>query len=462
MTTEIRFDPDLIRRYDIAGPRYTSYPTAVQFHEGFDTIAYRRAAATSNSELIPRALSLYVHLPFCHSLCYYCGCTKKVTRHPEHGRAYLKRLETEIALQGELYDSDRGVQQLHLGGGTPTFFDDEQLVRMMAVLGRHFGLLEEGGQHSVELDPRTMDAERLGCLAELGFNRFSLGIQDFDPDVQRAVNRRQSEEETLGLLAEAKRLGAHAVSVDLIYGLPLQTPDRFERTLRTVMEARPDRLSVYNYAHLPGLFRAQRLIREEDLPSPETKLEILGQTIETLTGAGYRYIGMDHFALPEDELSLAQDNGTLQRNFQGYSTHGNCDLVGLGVSSIGQVGDCYVQNRKDIPGWSSELDQGRLPVWRGFALSTEDRLRRLVIGEIMCHGRLAFADIEQRFGIDFADYFARELQALEQQAEDGLVDLDEDGLTVTPSGRLLLRHVGMAFDAYLAPREESSRFSRVI
>jgi oxygen-independent coproporphyrinogen-3 oxidase len=455
MTQQVKFDQDLIQRYDVTGPRYTSYPTAVQFHEGFDHVAYERYVAASNSELIPRPLSLYLHMPFCHSLCYYCGCTKKITRHPEHGETYLKALFREIGMQGKLFDSDRVVEQLHLGGGTPTFHNDEQLT--------HLQLTDrDDREYSIELDPRTVDLERLKSLWDLGFNRVSLGIQDFDPEVQKAVNRIQGVDETLGLITRAHELGFASVSVDLIYGLPSQTPEKFSRTLEQVVEAKPDRLSVYNYAHLPHLFRAQRMIKEELIPSPETKLELMELTINQLTESGYVYIGMDHFALPNDELTLAQQSGSLQRNFQGYSTHSDCDIVGLGVSSIGKIGDCYSQNLKTIPIWQSAVNAGDLPVWRGVALGTEDRLRRCIIESIMCHGKLTFSDFEHRFGLEFSEHFSAEMHTIEEQAQDGLLELGNESFTVTPAGRLLLRNIAMVFDEYLNRSAKTQKFSRVI
>lgn len=463
MTQLVRFDSELIRRYDVTGPRYTSYPTAVQFHEGFDHVAYERFVAASNAELIPLPLSLYLHLPFCHSLCYYCGCTKKITRHREHGEKYLQALYREIEMQGALFDDDREVRQLHLGGGTPTFFDDEQLTTLLSTLRQNFQLVDdEEREYSIELDPRTVDRERLGVLKELGFNRISLGVQDFDPDVQKAVNRIQSVEETLVLIEGAHELGFRSVSVDLIYGLPRQTPEKFGKTLDIVIEARPERLAVYNYAHLPQLFRAQRMIRSEDIPSPATKLELMELTINRLTDAGYVYIGMDHFALPDDELTIAQRNGTLQRNFQGYSTHSGCDLVGLGVSSIGRIGDCYAQNLKTLPAYMAAIHAGAMPIWRGLALSTEDRLRRSIIESIMCRDELKFAEYEHRYGVDFSEHFASELSVIEQQGKDGLLALDEDGFTVTPAGRLLLRNIAMVFDEYLQRAAQEPQFSRVI
>jgi oxygen-independent coproporphyrinogen-3 oxidase len=460
---QVRFDSELIKRYDLAGPRYTSYPTALQFHEGFDAETYRRYVAVSNDELIPAPLSLYVHLPFCRSLCYYCGCTKKITRHDEHGIAYLEQLHREIHMQGRLFDRDRQVTQLHYGGGTPTFFDDTQLKRLMAELKDAFNFDEsDEREFSIEVDPRTVGTERLAALADLGFNRISLGVQDLDPEVQQAVNRVQDPATTLAMVAAARNLGYNSVSIDLIYGLPLQTPDRFARTLDAVVEVRPDRLAVYNYAHMPHIFRAQRLIREEDLPSPEIKLELMKLTIDRLTRAGYVYIGMDHFALPGDELSQALEAGTLQRNFQGYSTRSECDLIGLGVSAIGRIGDCYAQNIKEIQRWKATVARDELPIWRGIRLTAEDRLRRGVIEAIMCGGLVKFERFERAFDIDFSEYFAAELERLQRFAADGLIELDEDRIEATPAGRLLLRAIAMVFDAYLQPASATPRYSRVI
>lgn len=462
MLPSAQFDADLIQRYGLNGPRYTSYPTAVSFHEGFDETAYRANAARSNEDFIPKPLSLYVHLPFCHSLCYYCACNKKITRHARHGDDYLHWLDREIALQGALFDRDREVAQLHFGGGTPTFFDDDQLERVMASLGEAFTLsADEDREYSIEIDPRTVDPARLERLAGLGLNRLSLGVQDLDPEVQAAVNRVQGAEETLGLIEAARAVGFGSVSLDLIYGLPLQTLDSFRHTLDVIVEARPDRLSIYNYAHLPDLFRAQRLIREEDLPTPATRLALLQCTIDRLRDAGYVYIGMDHFALPDNELVRARENGQLQRNFQGYSTYADCDLVGLGVSAIGKVGDSYVQNRKDIRDWRRNLQAGALPVWRGIQLGWEDRLRRTVIEQIMCHGRLDFEGLGAAHGIDFDEHFAPELETLRALEADGLVTLDDGMLSVTPAGMLLVRAVAMVFDEFLQ-RQQGRAFSKVV
>jgi oxygen-independent coproporphyrinogen-3 oxidase len=464
MDQQVKFNTDLIKRYDVAGPRYTSYPTAVQFVEGFDANAYRRYTTASNNELIPKPLSLYVHLPFCHSLCYYCGCTKKVTRHAEQGVRYLELLDREIEMQGKLFDDDREVEQLHFGGGTPTFHTDEEMSALMAQLGRHFALSDsDNREYSIEVDPRTVGNDRLAKLAELGFNRISLGVQDIDPKVQEAVNRIQDPQATLDMVEDSRKLGFNSVSIDLIYGLPHQTSDSFGKTIDTVVRVKPDRLAVYNYAHMPHIFRAQRMINADDIPSPETKLELMELTIRKLTDAGYVYIGMDHFALPEDELTIAQKEGHLQRNFQGYSTRRQCDLVGLGVSAIGKVGDCYAQNQKDIPSWQTAVADGRLPIWRGVSLTTEDRLRRGIIESIMCHGEVHFDEFEANFDIDFNDHFALELGNLQQLEQDGLLKMGEAGFRATPEGRLLLRAIAMNFDEYLQSRESSvPRFSRVI
>jgi oxygen-independent coproporphyrinogen-3 oxidase len=459
----VKFNTELIKRYDVAGPRYTSYPTAVQFMEGFDAEAYVRYTTGSNNELIPKPLSLYVHLPFCHSLCYYCGCMKKVTRHEQQGERYLDLLLREVAMQGELFDHDREVVQLHFGGGTPTYHNDDQLKKLMSSLGRHFSLSEDDSREfSIEVDPRTIAHERLAHLAEMGFNRISLGVQDIEPRVQKAVNRIQDPESTLQMVDDARSLGFNSVSIDLIYGLPLQTVESFSRTIDTVVAARPDRLAVYNYAHLPHIFRAQRMIDAKDIPSPETKLKLMELTIDRLTSLGYVYIGMDHFALPEDELTIAQREGGLQRNFQGYSTRRECDLVGLGVSAIGKVGDCYAQNLKDIPTWQSVVAEGKLPIWRGISLTTEDRLRRSVIESIMCHGEVNFETYESNFAIDFHDHFALELSQLEQLEADGLIEMGNDEFRATPEGRLLLRAIAMVFDEYLQAAQSEPKFSRVI
>ena len=457
------FDADLISRYGGQGPRYTSYPTAVQFGSDFDAADYEREALLSNQDPIPGPLSIYIHIPFCHSLCYYCGCSKLVTRHPERAESYLQKLLEEVRLQGKLFDKDRKVGQLHMGGGTPTYFDNQQLERLMAGLSESFQLVGDGSQeYSIEIDPRTVDAERLHRIADSGFNRISLGVQDFDEQVQKAINRVQPVELTLDLIREAPATGIESVSVDLIYGLPLQTPDSFSRTLDVMIEARPDRLAIYSYAHMPQLFRAQRLIRSEDLPDPAMRLEILQLIVSRLTAAGYVYIGMDHFALPDDELCQAMRNGCLQRNFQGYSTRAGWDLIGMGSSAISKVGSCFSQHVKSVQQYNRSLDAGRLPVERGLMLSAEDHLRAQLIQRIMCGGRLDYRQLDAEYSIDFRRKFATEIAALEKLDYDGLVELHADYLQVTGKGRFLLRSIAMVFDAYLLHGDNRKRFSKIV
>jgi oxygen-independent coproporphyrinogen-3 oxidase len=461
--TKKLFDIELIKRYDRTGPRYTSYPTAVEFSPEFSAADYRFQAAESNQHLIPKPLSLYFHIPFCHSLCYYCGCTKKVTNHPEESATYLRAIYKEIEWQGQLFDRDRPVIQLHFGGGTPTFLTDDQLRELLQHTARYFSMYDSAGaEWSIEVDPRTMDAGRIKALADMGFNRLSMGVQDFEPRVQKAVNRVQSVEETGALIEAARENSFRSVSIDLIYGLPLQTISSFKRTLETVVGMRPDRISVYNYAHLPQRFKAQRLIREEDIPSPDDKLNLLELSINHLTDAGYVYIGMDHFALPEDDLVVAKNNGTLQRNFQGYSTCAQCDLVGLGVSSIGQVRDCFSQNYKHLPEYYHAISEGRLPVEKGLMINDEDWFRHDIIQKIMCHGEVTFEDYQHSYNIDFKKYFAQELKNLWPLQKDGLVMISDDHLTVTEAGRMFLRSIAMEFDEYLNNEANSKRFSKVI
>ena len=457
------FDPALVARYDQSGPRYTSYPTAPHFHPGFDALAYKAHAQASNEEPIPRPLSLYVHVPFCESPCFYCGCTRIITRDHSRADTYLDRLRREIALQGELFDRDRRVVQLHLGGGTPNFLDARQMAALMGALDTSFALeRSDTRQFSIEIDPRYADAAAMDRLAGLGFNRASFGVQDLDPRVQAAINRIQPLERTLDVVAGARASGFRSLSVDLIYGLPLQTRDAFARTVAQVAAFRPDRVALYSYAHLPDIFKAQKQIRAEDLPSPETKLALFGDALAALGAAGYRYIGMDHFALPGDELSRAQDDGTLQRNFQGYSTHGDCDLVGLGVSSIGRIGDAYAQNARDLVGYYAALDNGRLPIAKGLVMDEDDRLRGAIIQALMCMGTLDIRAFEARHSVVFASRFADALERLAPLASDGLVTLSPERIDVTPRGRLLLRPVAMCFDAWLGRAVVRPRFSRVI
>lgn len=460
MNTEIVFDTELIRKYDKAGPRYTSYPTAVQFHDGFGEQEYRSQALAGNAA--GRPLSLYLHIPFCDTVCFYCACNRIVTRNRRRAAPYLDRLHREIALQGSLFDRCRPVTQLHWGGGTPTFISHDEMRELMRVTGEHFRLLsDDSGEYSIEIDPREADETTIALLRKLGFNRLSLGVQDFDPLVQKAVNRLQSRRVTLEAMRAARREGFKSISVDLIYGLPLQTVARFGRTLDAIIETDPDRLSVFNYAHLPVLFKNQRQIDEADLPTVAVKLEILESVIERLTAAGYVYIGMDHFAKPGDELTLAQQQGTLHRNFQGYSTHADCDLVALGITAISRVGDSYSQNLKTLDAYYEHIDSGRLPVFRGVLLNADDRLRREVIMRLICHFALEFAPIESEYGIAFADYFAAELEELAEMENDRLLSLDRSGIRMRPAGRLLIRNICMVFDRYLR-RQTEQRFSKVI
>ena len=462
MHQTLEFDPDLIRRYDASGPRYTSYPTAVQFTEAFTAARYRDIAQATNAAEHPAPLSLYFHIPFCDTVCFYCACNKIITKNRKRAVPYLEQLFREIALQGELFDCGRPVDQLHWGGGTPTFISHEQMRALMRVTGEHFQLRDDdSGEYSIEVDPREADAETVAVLRELGFNRLSLGVQDFDPAVQKAVNRIQSEQETWAVMEAARREGFKSVSVDLIYGLPLQSMDSFATTLDKVIAAGPDRLSVFNYAHLPQLFKTQRQLDASLLPSAESKLAILGLTIEKLTAAGYLYIGMDHFARPDDELAVAQREGTLYRNFQGYSTHADCDLVAMGATAISKVGDSYSQNLKALEDYAARIDGGELAVFRGVELSDDDRLRREVITRLICNFELDYASVETQFGIDFTNYFAGALRAFEGFAADGLLDLHDRGLRVLPRGRLLIRNVCMQFDRYLSGGGEQ-RFSKVI
>jgi oxygen-independent coproporphyrinogen-3 oxidase len=462
MYQTLEFDPELIRRYDASGPRYTSYPTAVQFSEAFDSVRYRAIAQATNTGTQAAPLSLYFHIPFCDTVCFYCACNKVITKNRKRAIPYLEQLFREIEMQGALFDRSRPVDQLHWGGGTPTFLSAEQMRDLMRVTGEHFQLRnDDSGEYSIEIDPREADAETIAVLRSLGFNRLSLGIQDFDPDVQKAVNRIQTEAQTWAVLDAARAEGFKSVSVDLIYGLPLQTVERFMVTLDKVIAVGPDRLSVFNYAHLPQLFKTQRQINEALLPSAEDKLAILELTIERLTQAGYLYIGMDHFARPDDELAVAQRQGTLYRNFQGYSTHADCDLVAMGATAISKVGNSYSQNLKALDDYAARIDSGELAVFRGVELNADDVLRREVITRLICNFELDFAAIEMQFGIDFKAYFVDALRALEGFAADGLLELGDRVLRVRPRGRLLIRNICMQFDRYLKGGTEQ-RFSKVI
>ena len=462
MNNAVLFDADLIRRCDCAGPRYTSYPTAVQFSNTFGEDAYRKVAMSSNERTPGQPLSVYVHVPFCASPCFYCGCNRVITRSHERAAAYVERLKAEIELQGELFSRTRPVDQLHLGGGTPTFLSVEELASLLDHLGKHFSLAApEKREYSIEIDPRTVTPDSVHVLAQLGFNRMSLGVQDFDPEVQIAVNRLQSKAQTLSVTDAARAAGVRSISFDLIYGLPRQSIAGFARTLDAVIDARPDRLAVYAYAHMPRLFKAQKRIVPEELPSPEMRLRLLGLTVERLTSAGYVYIGMDHFALPDDELVRAKHQRSLQRNFQGYSTHADQDLIGLGVSAIGKVGDSYSQNLKSLPDYYAAIDAGHLPVQRGILLTEDDRIRRTVIQELMCHELVDCVAISRRFDIDFKRYFSPEIERLQELQALGLTYVKNGCIGVTLAGRLLMRTVAMVFDAYNVQRPAET-FSKVV
>lgn len=460
MQQSVTFDLDLIRRYDKAGPRYTSYPTAVEFSEDFTAINYREQIALSNKRGGP--LSLYFHIPFCDTVCYYCACNKIITKNRDHAVPYLENLHKEIRLQGELFDSNRVVEQLHWGGGTPTFISHDQMRELMAVTREAFNLADDDkGEFSIEIDPREATAETIKVLREIGFNRISLGVQDFNPTVQKAVNRIQTEAETFAVIDAARESGFRSVSLDLIYGLPHQTPESFSETLDKVIAVNPDRLSVFNYAHLPSRFKVQRQMNEQDMPTPAVKLAILQQSTKQLTDAGYVYIGMDHFAKPDDELAIAQRENKLYRNFQGYSTHSECDLIGLGVTSIGSVGDSYSQNRRTLDEYNTSLANNELPVFRGFTLNADDKVRRVVITKLICHFSLNITEIEKELEINFAEYFADVLPQLDQFSQDGLLTHNAEKIEVLPAGHLLIRNICMAFDKYMQEKQ-GKNFSKVI
>ncbi len=450
------WDLALIQKYNYSGPRYTSYPTALEFSETYDDAAFRRAA----QRYPDRSLSLYVHIPFCHKLCYFCGCNKLVTRQQHKAEEYLNVLEQEIRQRSALFKG-RQVSQLHWGGGTPTYLDKAQISRLMGLLRDHFDF-QPNAEMSLELDPREIELDVLDHLRAEGFNRLSMGVQDFNKEVQQLVNREQDEDFIFALIARAKALGFNSTNIDLIYGLPKQTAESFAYTLQRVAELSPDRLSVFNYAHMPKLFAAQRKIKDGDLPGAEEKLRILQETISSLTDSGYRFIGMDHFARPDDELAIAQQQGKLHRNFQGYTTQGDSDLLGLGVSAISMLGDTYAQNEKDLKTYYRRVATDGHALWRGLEMTDDDCLRREVIKSLICHFALDFEPIEQRYGIDFSSYFADDLTLLQPLTKDGLVDISPTGIQVTPRGRLLIRNVCMCFDIYLRKQVRQQQFSRVI
>ncbi len=458
---QIKWDLDLIKRYDLSGPRYTSYPTAIQFDPQLSPQQLVEHGQKTADKSAP--LSLYVHIPFCTHVCYFCACNKVITRNKKRAQPYLDQLYVEMEKLSQWYSDDRLVNQLHWGGGTPSFISDDQMKELVDHLRSNFRLRDDDqGDYSIEIDPREADAERMKIIREIGFNRISLGVQDINIEVQKAVNRVQPIELSEEIITSARELGFRSINTDLIYGLPHQTIDSFASTVDKIIELGPDRLSVFNYAHMPDRFRSQKHINGEDLPAPEDKLIILENTISQLLEAGYVYVGMDHFAKPDDELAIAQREGHLHRNFQGYTTHSDCDLVAMGVSAISQIGDVYYQNEHDLKQYQDAIDQNQQAIRRGVILNEDDRLRRRVITQLICHFELDMGQIEKEFGISFRDYFAEELVTTREFAEDGLLTVDGPLMKVTPSGRLLIRRICMTFDAY-APKQQTGRtFSRII
>ncbi|QYJ77120.1 MULTISPECIES: oxygen-independent coproporphyrinogen III oxidase [Shewanella] len=446
----------MIEKYNYSGPRYTSYPTALEFNDGFTEQDLLSAIEHSKSD----KLSLYIHIPFCAKLCYYCGCNKVITRHAHKADQYIEYLASEILNRAPLFKGYT-VTQMHWGGGTPTFLSPEQILRLTKLLKDNFNFADEG-EFSIEVDPREIELTMLDTLKEAGFNRISIGVQDFNKQVQEAVNRPQDEQFIFDLIGKAKAMGFESTNVDLIYGLPHQTPETFAETIQRILDLSPDRLSVFNYAHLPSRFAAQRKIKDEDLPSPQQKLEILHQTIETLVDAGYQYIGMDHFAKPDDELARLQREGKLHRNFQGYTTQEECDLLGLGVSSISQIGDCYAQNQKDIRPYYEAIDDHGNALWKGCKLNHDDEIRRVVIKQLICHFDLDMAVIDEKFGFTFEDYFAQDLKLLQTFIDDKLVTIENRRIHVSDTGRLLIRNICMCFDVYFREKARQQQFSRVI
>jgi oxygen-independent coproporphyrinogen III oxidase len=457
---DIEFSEELIRRFDKLGPRYTSYPTADKFHAGFTEASYIEYLAQRNNPANSNPpLSIYVHLPFCESLCYFCGCNKIVTKDRVRTTEYLRYLAKEMALVARHIGPDRRTAQLHFGGGTPTFLTPDELGELMAMLRGHFNFLPDA-ELGIEIDPRTVNDDTMAMLAGLGFNRTSFGVQDFDPAVQQSVNRIQPYEMVEKAVTASRKSGFESINADLIYGLPKQSRESFNRTLDRVIELAPERIALYNYAHLPSRFKAQRLIVEAELPSAEERLQIFLMSVHRLLDAGYIYIGLDHFAKPDDELNLARLDKTLHRNFQGYTTRADCDLIGFGVSAIGKVGHSYSQSVRTLKAYYEQLDIDRLPVEKGYSLTPDDVLRRQVIMELMCSGPVNFAAINQAHGIDFKHYFSDELALLKQYEEAGLIVVDEHSISVTPKGRMFVRASGMVFDKHLA--QSTAKFSKLI
>ncbi len=462
MDNKVVFDKDLIRRYDTFGPRYTSYPTAVQFTTDFNLDDYLGGVKHSNEDPIPSPLSLYLHIPFCDTICYYCGCSKVITKDKSKAAHYIDLLKQEIKLQGALFAKDRIVTQIHWGGGTPTFLSDKEIYEIIECIRDNFNVPAGNEvEFGIEVDPRTVDQQRLKNLNNLGFNRISFGVQDFDSSVQKAVNRVQSNEQIKQHIIDSRKLHYQSINIDLMYGLPKQSLHSFSKTLDTTIELSPDRIAIYNYAHLPEMFKPQRRISENELPSAEEKLNILQLCIDKLQNAGYVYIGMDHFAKASDDLVKAQQEGSLHRNFQGYSTHADCDMIAMGITAISRIGDNYSQNVRTIDEYESYLKQNKIPVFRGIELENDDILRREIINQLMCNNNLDIKKLEKKWGINFNKYFKSSLGNLQKMADDGLLNIEKTKLTVTTSGRLLARSICMQFDRYLQEKN-NNRFSRVI
>lgn len=455
----VRVDLDLVRKYGVAGPRYTSYPPATHFTDTVGEAQLLPLIELNNATTRP--LSLYFHLPFCQTLCWFCGCTTVITTRQDQSAPYLDHLDREMDWMRQHLNPAREVTQVHLGGGTPTFMTPDELRRLGESIRRRFRFASEveGG---VEVDPRRLTRDHIQALAEAGFNRGSLGVQDHNPEVQAAVHRIQPREQTQAAIDWMREAGFRSINIDLIYGLPLQTRDAFERTLDEVLAMHPDRFAVFSYAHVPWMKPAQKIFTEQRLPAPETKLQLLKLTIEKLTGAGYAYIGMDHFARADDELTVAQREGTLRRNFQGYSTRGEADIYSFGMSSISQTPDAYWQNRKELPDYYAAVQAGRWPVARGYLMTSEDKLRRETIMRLMCDLGFDFARMSELLGVDFSKHFAAELKSLDDLEADGLVETTPAGLRVTPVGRLLIRNIAMRFDPHLKAPAGANRYSRTI
>lgn len=460
-SNSIEIDLELIRRLEKSGPRYTSYPTADRFVEAFNAETYKQWVDKRALGHQPRPLSLYFHIPFCNTVCYYCACNKVITKDRSKSARYVKYMAKEMAMQSQLFGKHKRVDQLHWGGGTPTFLPHDQMRELMAATRENFDLSEDG-EYSIEIDPRKVGEDTVQLLAELGFNRMSIGVQDFDPQVQAAVNRIQTVGETQLVIDCARRNGFKSINIDLIYGLPKQTVLGFARTLDTVIKASPERIALYNYAHLPSLFKPQRRIDEKDLPSANERMDIFKFAIRHLREAGYVYIGMDHFAKPNDDLAVAQRQGRLHRNFQGYSTHADCDLVGFGISSIGKLGATYSQNLRSLDDYYDALDRDLLPIFRGIELTADDLLRRTIIQALMCQFELSIQSIEIAHLINFKEHFKAEIEDLQQYEQEGMLKLEDDWITVTPKGRLLIRTICMVFDKFLRVQAAHNRYSKVI